>query len=125
MDTWKDWLAYHLFEEYGGVLPKTLADERFAFFGKVLQGAPEQRPRWQRGVVIVNHYLGDDVGQIYAQRYFSPEAKAQAQAMVANIIAAFRKRIDALSWMAASTKAEAQAKLDTLVCRYRLSGNLD
>jgi endothelin-converting enzyme/putative endopeptidase len=114
LDTWKDWLAYHLIEEYGGVLPKALADERFAFFGKVLQGAPEQRPRWQRGVVIVNRYLGDDVGQIYAQRYFSPEAKAQAQAMVANIIAAFRKRIDALSWMAASTKAEAQAKLDTL-----------
>ena len=114
LDTWKDWLAYHLIEEYGGVLPKALADERFAFFGKTLQGAPEQRPRWQRGGAIVNRYLGDDVGQIYAQRYFSPEAKAQAQAMVANIIAAFRKRIDALPWMAASTKAEAQAKLNTL-----------
>jgi putative endopeptidase len=114
LDTWKDWLAYHMIEEYGGVLPKALAEERFAFFGKVLQGAPEQRPRWQRGVVVVNRYLGDDVGQIYAQRYFSPEAKAQAQAMVANIVAAFRKRIDALPWMAASTKAEAQAKLNTL-----------
>jgi endothelin-converting enzyme/putative endopeptidase len=114
LDTWKDWLAYHLIEEYGGILPKALADERYAFFGKVLQGAPEQRPRWQRGVVIANRYLGDDVGKIYAQRYFSPEAKTQAQAMVANIIAAFRKRIEALSWMAASTKAEAQTKLNTL-----------
>ncbi len=114
LDTWKDWLAYHLIEEYAPVLPKALADERYAFFGKELQGAPEQRPRWQRGVVIVNRYLGDDVGKIYAERYFSPEAKAQAQAMVANIIAAFRKRIDALPWMAASTKAEAQAKLNTL-----------
>ena len=114
LDTWKDWLAYHLIEEYGGVLPKAVAEERYAFFGKVLQGAPQQRPRWQRGGAVVNRYLGDDVGQIYAQRYFPPEAKAQAQAMVANIIAAFRKRIDALSWMAASTKAEAQAKLDTL-----------
>ena len=114
LDTWKDWLAYHMIEEYGDVLPKALADERFAFFGNVLQGSPEQRPRWQRGVVIVNRYLGDDVGKIYAQRYFSPEAKAQAQAMVANIIGAFRKRIEALLWMAASTKAEAQAKLNTL-----------
>jgi putative endopeptidase len=114
LDTWKDWLAYHLIEEYGGVLPKALADERFVFFGNVLQGSPEQRPRWQRGVVIVNRYLGDDVGKIYAQRYFSPAAKAQAQAMVANIIGAFRKRIEALPWMAASTKAEAQAKLNTL-----------
>jgi endothelin-converting enzyme/putative endopeptidase len=54
------------------------------------------------------------VGEIYVQRYFPPEAKAEAQAMVANIIAAFRKRIEALSWMAPETKAEAQAKLTTL-----------
>jgi endothelin-converting enzyme/putative endopeptidase len=114
LDTWKDWMAYHLVEEYAGVLPKALADERFAFFGTVLTGAPQQRPRWQRGVAVVNRFLGDDVGKIYAQKYFSPEAKAQADAMVANIIAAFRKRIDALSWMAASTKAEAKAKLDSL-----------
>ncbi len=49
LDTWKDWLAYHLIEEYAAVLPKALAEERFAFFGKTLSGAPQQRPRWQRG----------------------------------------------------------------------------
>jgi putative endopeptidase len=114
LETWKDWLAYHTIEEYAQYLPKALADERFAFFGAVLQGTPQQRPRWQRAVLVVNRYLGDDVGQIYAQRYFPPEAKAQAQAMVANIIAAFRKRIDALTWMDPKTKAEAQAKLSTL-----------
>jgi putative endopeptidase len=58
--------------------------------------------------------LGDAVGQIYAQRYFSPEAKAQAEAMVANLITAFRHRIEALAWMDPATKAEAQAKLTTL-----------
>jgi putative endopeptidase len=114
LDTWKDWLAYHLIEAYAGVLPKVLADERFAFFGKTLSGTPEQRPRWKRGVETVNRLLGDEVGKVYAQRYFPPEAKAQADAMVANIIAAFRKRIEALSWMDPSTKAEAQAKLTTL-----------
>ncbi|HZP21876.1 MAG TPA: M13 family metallopeptidase [Terriglobales bacterium] len=114
LETWKDWLAYHTVEEYAPYLSKPLADENFAFFGGVLTGTSQQRPRWQRGVFVVNRYLGDDVGKIYAQRYFPPEAKAEAQAMVTNIIAAFRKRIDALSWMAASTKAEAQAKLTTL-----------
>jgi endothelin-converting enzyme/putative endopeptidase len=114
LETWKDWLAFHLVEFYAGVLPKTISDERFAFFGKVLSGTPEQRPRWQRGVELVSGLLGDAVGQIYAQRYFPPEAKAAAQAMVANIIAAFRKRIEALSWMDPKTKAEAQAKLTTL-----------
>jgi endothelin-converting enzyme/putative endopeptidase len=58
--------------------------------------------------------LGDAVGQIYAHRYFSPETKAQIEAMVANIIAAFRRRIEALSRMDPATKAEAQAKLSTL-----------
>lgn len=114
LDTWKDWLAFHLIEVYGGVLPKALAEERFAFFGKVLSGTQQQRPRWQRGVFVVDGLLGDVVGQVYAQRYFSPEAKAQAEAMVANLIAAFRKRIEALAWMNATTKAEAQAKLSTL-----------
>ena len=114
LETWKDWLAYHLLEACAPVLPKAVADERFAFFGKTLSGTPEQRPRWKRGVDVVNRFLGDEVGKIYAQRYFPPEAKAQADAMVANIIAAFRKRIEALSWMDSSTKAEAQAKLTTL-----------
>ncbi len=114
LETWKDWLAYHLIENYGGVLPKAFADERFAFFGKTLNGTPQQRPRWQRGVNVVNGLLGDEVGKLYAQRYFPPEAKARAQAMVTNITAAFRKRIDALTWMDPATKAEAQAKLKSL-----------
>jgi len=114
LETWKDWLAFHLIEAYAGVLPKALADERFAFFGKALSGTTQQRPRWQRGVFVVDGLLGDAVGQAYAKKYFSPAAKSQAQAMVANLIAAFRKRIEALSWMDASTKAEAQAKLSTL-----------
>lgn len=114
LDTWKDWLTCHLLDTYASVLPKSLADERFDFFGKTLSGAPQQRPRWQLGIALVNRLLADDVGKIYAQRYFSPQAKAEAQAMVANIIAAFRQRIEALPWMDASTKAEAEAKLSTL-----------
>ena len=114
LDAWKDWMAYHLIEAYGGVLPKALAEERFAFFGKAMTGAKEQRPRWQRAVTTVNFQLGDAVGQMYAKEYFPPESKRQVEKMVANIEAAFRKRIDALAWMSPATKAEAKAKLDTL-----------
>jgi putative endopeptidase len=91
-----------------------LADERFDFFGKTLSGVSANRPRDQRAIALVNGALGDEVGQIYAQRYFSPEAKAKVQALVANLIAAFRIRIDSLTWMAPATKAEAQHKLTTL-----------
>ncbi len=114
LESWKDWLAFHLIEEHAGVLPKAFAEERFAFFGKELSGTPKQRPRWERAVFVVDDYLGDAVGQAYAQKYFPPEAKAKAQAMVAQLIVAFRKRIEALTWMNPSTKAEAEAKLGTL-----------
>jgi endothelin-converting enzyme/putative endopeptidase len=114
IDTWKDWLSYHLIEDHAAVLPRAVAEEQFSFGGKILSGVPQQRPRWQLGVGLVNACLGDAVGQIYAQKYFPPDAKAQAQAMVANLIAAYHKRLDALTWLAPSTRAEAQAKLDTL-----------
>jgi putative endopeptidase len=114
IDSWKDYLAYHQIEEYAGVLPKAFVDERFDFWGKTLSGTTQQRPRWRRGVGVVNGLIGDEVGKIYAQKYFSPQAKAEAQEMVANIIAAFRKRIDGLTWMNPKTKAEAQEKLNTL-----------
>src|SRR5580698_6948371 len=128
LDTWKDWLAFHLIEDYAAVLPKVFVDERFAFFGKTLSGTMEQRPRRWRGVALVTGpydesasyflagrgVLGDAVGQMYAQRYFSPETKAQVQAMVANILAAYRRRIEALPWMDPATKADAQSKLTTL-----------
>jgi putative endopeptidase len=114
IESWKDYLAYHFIEAHAIALPLAVSDERFAFFGKVLSGAPQQRPRDQRGVGFVNGILGDEVGKLYAARYFSPQEKAQVQALVANLIAAFRVRIDNLTWMAPATKAEAKAKLDTL-----------
>jgi len=114
VETWKDWLAFHLIEQYAGVLPKAFADERFAFVGPVLSGTPEQLPRWRRAVMMVNGELGDDVGKIYARRYFSPEAKQEAEEMVGNIVKAFERRIDALTWMAPETKAQAKIKLAKL-----------
>ncbi len=128
LDTWKDWLALHLIDAYAAILPKAIADERFAFFGTILSGKRRQLPREQRGTELINTsfdetesyflegrgVLGDALGQMYAQRYFPPEMKSQVQAMVVNIIAAYRRRIEALPWMDPATKAEAQAKLNTL-----------
>jgi endothelin-converting enzyme/putative endopeptidase len=114
LDTWKDWLSFHLIEDYAAVLPKAFVDERFAFFETAVSGTKEQRPRSQRSVAVVNELLGSALGRLYAERYFSPETKAQIQTIVANLIAAYRHRIDALLWMDSATKAEAQAKLNTL-----------
>jgi putative endopeptidase len=114
LDSWKDWLALHFIEQYAGALPKPTQEERFAFFGRTLSGTEQQRPRNERAVFLVNDALGFAVGKAYAQRYFSPQAKAELEAMVQNIIASFRKRIDALTWMKPATKQEAKAKLASL-----------
>ena len=62
----------------------------------------------------VSDYLSDEVGQLYVQTYFSEEAKQSAEALVSQLIGAFKKRIKALTWMDESTKQEAPRKLETL-----------
>ena len=114
LEAWKAWLSFQALDQFSDVLPKPFADERFAFYGKVLTGTPEQQERWKRAIAAANGALGDAVGRMYVKRYFPPGAKAQIEAMVANIKAAFGRRIDALTWMAPETKARAKQKLATL-----------
>jgi putative endopeptidase len=114
LDTWKDYLAFHRINRVSTFLPKACVDERFAFYGKTLSGTPQQRDRWKRGVDVTNAALGDAIGKIYAAKYFTPQAKARAQTMVQNIIAAWGRRIDALDWMTPATKAKAKEKLFSL-----------
>ena len=114
LEVWKDWLAFHAVNEVTGFLPKAFVDEGFAFYGKTLNGTPEQRPRWQRGVDATSAALGEVVGKLYVARHFSADAKAKVRAMVDDLTRAFDKRIDALDWMTPATKAKARDKLKTL-----------
>jgi len=114
LDTWKDYLAFHTIERASTVLPKAFVDERFAFYNNTLSGTPKLRDRWKRAVDATSDALGEAVGKLYVERYFPPAEKARAEAMVANLIAAFARRIDDLAWMAPQTKAKAKAKLAVL-----------
>lgn len=114
LEVWKDWLALHLLDQYATAASKALADEHFAFYGTTLTGATAQRPRDRRAIAMVNFVLGDAVGQLYAERYFPAASRERAQAMVANLLAAFHKRLEAIDWMNPNTKAEAIKKLDAL-----------
>jgi predicted metalloendopeptidase len=114
LDSWKDWLRFHAVERAANLLSKPFVDERFNFAGRALSGIPELRPRWQRGVDYTNQALGEAVGRLYVERYFPPETKAKVQAMVGDLVKAFGKRIDALTWMSPETKAKAKQKLETL-----------
>jgi putative endopeptidase len=107
----RDQLLVRSLDAYAPYLPQKLDRENFAFYGTVLQGTPEQEPRWRRAVNFTVATMGDDVSRLYVARYFPPETKAAADQLVHNLIAAMDRRIDTLDWMSAATKAKAHAKL--------------
>ncbi|MGE0740438.1 MAG: M13 family metallopeptidase [Hyphomonadaceae bacterium] len=111
--TWKSYLSYHLIRNNAAVLPANIDAEVFAFYGTTLNGQPAQRERWKRAVQAVNGAMGEAIGQIYVQRHFPPDAKAQMTQLVENLRTAYGQRIDAVPWMSAETKVVAREKLAT------------
>ena len=114
LDTWKEYLRFHLIERNCAYLPKAFVEEQFAFHSRVLSGTPQMRPRWKRAVSATNDALGEAVGKLYVARYFPPAEKARAEQMVHNLIEVFATRIDRLTWMAPATRTKAKAKLAAL-----------
>ena len=108
---WKDYLTVRAIDRASTYLPQAFADERFAFYGTTLNGTPQQRERWKRALTAVDAELGEAVGRMYVEKYFPPETKARADAMVQDLMLAFGHRVDALQWMSPETKLHAKAKL--------------
>ena len=113
---WKDWLRVpHRQPRAPGSCPRRSSTKAFAFYGKTLNGTPEQRPRWQRGVDATSLALGEVGRPLYVERHFPPEAKAKVRGDGRrHRPGAFSRRIDALTWMTPETKAKAKAKVSTL-----------
>jgi predicted metalloendopeptidase len=106
LDLWKDYLRFHLIAHYASVLPKTVA--------AILSDTQQAPDRSKDAIAATNAALGQAVGQLYTRRYFPPEAKAKAQAMVADLMTAYRSRIANLTWMSPPTKEKALTKLAAL-----------
>ena len=107
----KDQLLIHSLDVYSDYLPKAFDDESFAFYQTVLSGVPQQQERWKRAVDFTTAVLADAVGEQYVARFYPPETKAAADALVQNVVAAMGRRIDNLAWMAPETKMRAKTKL--------------
>lgn len=111
--TWRDYLRFRVVSSYAPYLPAEIDVENFAFYGTTLTGAPEQRPRWKRGVDVVQQVLGEALGEEYVKRHFPPENKARMLQLVDNLLATYAESIDSLDWMSDDTKTAARAKLAT------------
>ncbi len=109
--TWKEYLTFGLISAFANDLSAPFAETEFEFSGKVIAGRQEMQPRWKRGITEVEQALGEPIGRLYIERHFKPEAKARMDALIRNLLAAFKVGIAELEWMSPETKVQAQAKL--------------
>jgi len=109
--TLQAYLTFHALRSYAPLLPAKFVAAHFAFAGTALSGTPVNQVRWKRGVDATEGALGEAIGKLYVAQYFTPEAKAKADDLVRNVIAAMDARLAKLKWMDPATKVQARAKL--------------
>ena len=109
--SWISWLKLNLVSASAAYLTDEIVLQNFDFYAKTLSGTPQIRDRWKRGVSLTQGALGEALGKIYVEKYFSASAKSQMQLLVDNLLEAYRISIIDLPWMSPSTKEKALEKL--------------
>ena len=117
LNDWKTYLRWYFLHGAVSALPSRFIDENFDFYDRTLNGTKELPPRWKRCVASADRSLGEALGQKYVAAVFRPGAKAEARAMVDNLVAALRSDLQTLPWMSEPTRQQALAKLDTMMLK--------
>jgi putative endopeptidase len=113
LESWKAWAWIRVVQSAAPYLSGDFVAENFDFYGKTLNGTPELRERWKRGVGLVEGAIGEAVGELYVAQHFPPTSKALMDDLVENLIEAYRRSIEQLDWMGEDTKSRAYEKLRT------------
>lgn len=111
LSSWQNYLTFKVVDRYAGALTEAMSSRRFEFYGKVLNGTPEQEPLWKRAVDATDSVLGEALGELYVAKHFPPAAKARMEELVDNLITAYGESIQDLEWMSPATKEKALEKL--------------
>lgn len=109
--TLKDYMTFHLINDYAAYLSSNYATARFDFYGKTIRGAKQMRPRWKRVLDAEEQAIGEILGQLFVKEYFNDKAKKRYSDMTEAVRAAYKLRIEKLTWMSDSTKQKALIKL--------------
>ena len=115
LNDWKTYLRWNLINSFADKISSPFSKQNFYFYGTILNGTKEQRPRWKRVLDAEGESMGFMLGQLYVERYYSPTIKARYDKMVDNVIQAYHERIDHLDWMSDSTKKKAHQKLSAVM----------
>lgn len=114
LQTLKDYLSFHLVNEFTGSLSKPFVDASFDFYSKTIRGAKELHPRWKRVLDAEEGAIGEALGQLFAKEYFNETAKKRYEGIVENVRDAYKERMKKLDWMSDSTKQKALDKLSKI-----------
>src|SRR5208283_96348 len=117
LSAWRAYFRWRLISHFAPYLSKPFVDEHFAFYGTALRGIEQNKPRWKRGVELIDSSIGESLGKLYVAAYFPAESKARMDQLVANLLAAYKADIDTLDWMGPATKQKAQEKLAKFVTK--------
>ena len=112
---WKTYLRWNLINELAGRLSDNVVNEHFKFYGTILNGVPALKPRWKRSLEATDASLGEALGKVFVDKYFTEDSKKRVAQMVENLIAAYRVRINSRDWMSPETKKQAMTKLDKVM----------
>ena len=107
------WRIRALVDSYASLLSDDFVAEHFNFYSKTLSGQQELKPRWKRGLGLVEGVLGEALGRLYVARFFPPESKEQMDNLVRHLLDAYHDSIESLDWMGEDTKKRALEKLST------------
>lgn len=113
LDLIKDYLKYRIISAADTVLDDKTYEISFDFYNRTMAGQKEQKPRWKRAVALLDGSLGEEIGRLYVEKYFSAAAKERMQQLVKNLQRALGMRIENLAWMSDETKTQALEKLNT------------
>ena len=111
ISVWKEWILWHTLSGMAAHLSSEIVNANFDFYGTTLNGTPQLRDRWKRGVSLIEGVLGEAAGKLYVERHFPATAKKRMEELVANLIEAYRIDISELDWMGAETKKRALEKM--------------
>ncbi len=111
LNQWKEYLKVHLIRSFASRLSSPFDNEVFHFSGTIMAGIKEQKPRWKRIQDATEGAMGELLGQIYVEKFYSPKTKRRYEKIVNNLIDAFAERIKKLDWMSDATKKKALIKL--------------
>lgn len=111
IEQWKVYLKFQALNDFAPYLSSDFEQQHFAFYSTTLRGVKEMKPRWKRALENSNHFVGEQIGKLFVEKYFPEEQKKRVLGYIHNIGEVFKERVAKLDWMSDSTKTKALDKL--------------